>query len=217
MDPGAPYLTVARGLVHEPETLKGSRHVATVRTVRDAEDVTRELEAARGRMPKATHHAYAWRLGPPPGTTRSSDDGEPGGTAGAPILDRIVGAELYDVLVVVSRVFGGTKLGAGGLVRAYGGAAGEALGLAGTRELIPTRRVRLVHQWADSGAVAGVLHAFGLHADDGTFSERVELELEVPLARLHGLGRAVRDATGGRARLEAEAQGSSSAGSTASD
>lgn len=132
------YLTVARDASAELE-VKRSRFLATLARVEDeaaARDVVARLRKEHW---QAGHHCSAFVLGPGAQIQRSSDDGEPSGTAGAPMLDVLRGAEVSDVVVVVSRWFGGTLLGAGGLVRAYSEATREALSAAGTR----TRR-RLV-------------------------------------------------------------------------
>ncbi len=131
------YQTIAADLRHEPPKIKGSRHIATVAPIADESDVAAMIEAARGDFPAANHHAYAWRLGLDGSRFRASDDGEPSGSAGKPILAQIDRLGLTRVAVVVSRIFGGTKLGVGGLIRAYGGAASEAL----ARAVVVERRV----------------------------------------------------------------------------
>ena len=104
-----------------------SRFVATLRPAADADAVAQAVAEVRRRWPDARHHATAVVLGPDGQRQRSSDDGEPAGTAGAPMLSVLVHAELTDVVAVVTRWFGGTLLGAGGLVRAYGGTLTDAL------------------------------------------------------------------------------------------
>jgi len=105
---------------------KSSRFLAVIQPVIDEAAVRERLEAVRREFPDATHHCWARRLGKP-AVERASDDGEPSGTAGAPMLQVLRGAELSDVLGVVVRWFGGTKLGKGGLARAYGAAVRAAL------------------------------------------------------------------------------------------
>lgn len=95
------------------------------------------LETCRLRYPNATHYCYAWRLGPDGSLAHSSDDGEPANSAGAPIARQLVSAELYDVLVVVVRYYGGKKLGVGGLISAYGDAAKDVLDQADMVEVKP--------------------------------------------------------------------------------
>nr|WP_255669110.1 YigZ family protein [Aeromicrobium duanguangcaii] len=101
----------------------------------------------------ARHHCTAFVIGPDGSLRRSNDDGEPSGTAGRPILEVISGREVSDVVVVVTRWFGGTLLGAGGLVRAYGDATAAVLDVAGTRDRVLWRRARLVAPIAEVGAL----------------------------------------------------------------
>ena len=124
----ASILTLARA--HRAETReKGSRFVATAIPVRDAEGARAALDGVRGEFPDATHHCWASVIqgGGAEPEERCHDAGEPGGTAGPPILQAIRGAGLMNVVVVVTRFFGGTKLGKGGLARAYRAAAARAL------------------------------------------------------------------------------------------
>lgn len=111
----------------------------------------------RAELPQATHHCWAWRLGPA-AAERSSDDGEPSGTAGVPILQVLRGAELSDVLAVVVRWYGGTKLGKGGLARAYAGATREALAALATVERVPTDLLELEAAYDRIGAVKRLIH-----------------------------------------------------------
>jgi uncharacterized YigZ family protein len=105
---------------------RGSRFLAVVGPAADEEAVQARLAALESELPDATHHCWAARIGAPP-LERSSDAGEPSGTAGVPILQVLRGAALSDVVAVVVRWFGGTKLGKGGLARAYAGATREAV------------------------------------------------------------------------------------------
>jgi uncharacterized YigZ family protein len=144
------YTTLARRAEHE-EVVRGSRFVALVAPLARPEDAQDLLDEARRRYPDATHHAFAMRWGQ---TMRASDDGEPGGTAGRPMLEVLLKHDLDHVAAVVVRTFGGTKLGAGGLARAYGGVVARAVRAGGTRA-VPDRltiEVRLPY-----GAVDAVL------------------------------------------------------------
>src|SRR5919199_2681678 len=103
---------------------KGSLFFGQAARMEDEAGVQALLAAARAAHPEANHHAFAYRLGAEGRVARFSDDGEPGGTAGRPIMEVLLRESLVDAAVVVSRRFGGTLLGAGGLARAYGGGAG---------------------------------------------------------------------------------------------
>ncbi|MCB9878214.1 MAG: YigZ family protein [Planctomycetes bacterium] len=200
--PADSYRTVAAPFEHEPDKTKGSRHIANVFPVHDAAEIAAALQSVEARMPDATHHAYAWRLGRGEHDFRYSDDGEPSGSAGRPILQQIDGRDLTDVLVVVSRYFGGTKLGTGGLVRAYGGAAAEALDRAEIVEVVPQARLHVEHGYEDSGAIAGVLHAFHVTPEHADYGAAVAFDLTIAETEAEGLVAALRDATAGRARIE---------------
>jgi uncharacterized YigZ family protein len=134
------HTTVGRDAEHA-ETVKGSRFLAWVRSAPDEAAARRTVEEARATYPDASHHCSAWRIGE---RLAADDDGEPGGTAGRPMLEVLLKRDLDHVVVVCVRWFGGTKLGAGGLVRAYGGTAAKALDGAGTRFVPDTRRGRVV-------------------------------------------------------------------------
>lgn len=134
------YRTVAADADAQIE-VKRSRFLARVRRVSDEAAARAVVEACRKQYWDARHHCSAFVLGPSGSLARSSDDGEPSGTAGAPILAAITGRGLCDVVVVVTRYFGGTLLGAGGLVRAYTDAAFAGLDRAG--QLRRRRGVRI--------------------------------------------------------------------------
>ena len=106
---------------------RSSKFLSWIYPVRTEEEIRERLDALRKRYYDATHHCYAWRLGPRGEAFRANDDGEPSGTAGKPILGQINSAGLTDILIVVVRYFGGIKLGTSGLIVAYREAASEAI------------------------------------------------------------------------------------------
>ena len=149
----------------------------------------------------ATHNCWAYRIG---SEYRSSDDGEPAGTAGRPILAAIDGQGYDHVCVVVTRWYGGIKLGAGGLVRAYGGAAAECLRNACRRPLVEMRTLKLHAGFDDLGAVHAALAAHMATKLDETFaSDGIALRLSLPADRVDALKSQLRDATRDRVRIEA--------------
>lgn len=188
----------------EIDKIKGSRFWAFASPVANEEEARAFVEELRRVHRTARHHCYAWRLGVEEVRTRSSDDGEPGGTAGRPILQEIEARGLQNVCVVVVRWFGGTKLGTGGLARAYGGAARAALAAAPTLEIRLTRSARLRFAYPDTAAVEAVLRDHGLRPATADYGANVTLALAVPPEDLEALERALTDATGGRLRLELE-------------
>ena len=159
--PSDRYLVMTDG----PEVeirVKGSRFVGQALAVHGEDQAHARLKTIRKRHHDATHHCSAWWVGPPGHTIeRSDDDGEPSGTAGAPILHPLRGSHRHDGMVVVTRWFGGTKLGAGGLVRAYGRCAAEAIAAAGSETVWITRTFEVDVDYGDVGAVEAVLARHG--------------------------------------------------------
>ena len=154
---------------------------------------------ARVRESDATHNCWAYRIG---ATYRFNDDGEPGGTAGRPILQAIDGQALDRVAVVVARWFGGIKLGAGGLVRAYGGTAAECLRLAAKSPLVERVAVVVRCDFAAAGALRARLAEYeAVKREERSDAEGVELTIELPAARAGALTELVRDLTRGRGQV----------------
>jgi uncharacterized YigZ family protein len=147
----------------------------------------------------ATHNCWAYRIGQ---QYRFADDGEPAGTAGKPILAAIDGQGLDRVVVVVARWFGGIKLGAGGLVRAYGGSAAECLRRAMRREVITYAEVELACDFAFAGSVHGLLAQAGASKVGERYdADGLHLQIRVPAQHLDALCVALRDATRGQATM----------------
>jgi uncharacterized YigZ family protein len=154
-------------------------YLAPAATVEAAQAFVAEL---RRRHPDATHHCFAWRVGWPP-SERAADAGEPAGTAGAPMLAALRAAEVTDVVAVVVRWFGGTKLGKGGLVRAYGGAVRVALERMPVRHQDERVRLRIVCPADRAGSVRRLLRPGAVELAAERWGEQVELELAVAPAR----------------------------------
>lgn len=149
--------------------------------------------------PAATHNCWAYRIGK---DYRSSDDGEPAGTAGRPILAAIDGQGFDRVMMVVTRWYGGINLGAGGLVRAYGGAAAECLRLAPREPLVALAMLELACPFDDLGHVHAALIAHQATKQDEGFDETgARLRVQVPADRVEALKTQLRDATRNRVRV----------------
>lgn len=188
--------TLAAPARHEL-VVRHSRFLADARAVESVDEAMAAL--ADIRRIEATHHCWAYRLGD---AYRSSDDGEPAGTAGRPILAAIDGQGLDRVLVVVTRWYGGINLGAGGLVRAYGGCAAECLRTAPRRPLVELARIELAFDYPDTGAVRAVLDASDARAGEPRFDAAgTRLAIELPAADLPALKQRLRDATRDRVRF----------------
>lgn len=197
------YLTIARAAEAEIE-VKRSRFLCTLRRVDDERAARSVVEGLRKQHWDARHHCSAFRLHPD--VERSSDDGEPAGTAGAPMLDVLRGHEVCDVVAVVTRWFGGTLLGAGGLVRAYGDAVRAALDEAGTlrRTLVREHLLELGH--ADAGRVESELRARGVTVVGTEYAAQVTLRLGVPPEEERRLAALVAELTAGVAETRVAGQ-----------
>lgn len=183
-------------------TVQGSRFIGQVRAVGDEATVTRILEEVREDHPDATHVVSAYRLAGPPTTAAAEDDGEPGGSAGEPVLHVLEANDLLDVLAIVIRYFGGTELGYGGLVRAYSRATTEALEAATVEERSPQESLAIIAAYEDSGTVRSVLESEGV-TFEGTYEERVRFDVAVPADELPALRERLRSATNDRIAFNA--------------
>ena len=189
-------------LVEEIPKIKGSRFLASVAPVDSEAEAAEHLERARKAEHAARHHCWAYRLGPAGDVTRSSDAGEPSGSAGKPILAAIEGRGLTNVSVVVTRYFGGTKLGVGGLVRAYGDAAAAALAQVPTRVIVPTRIVDISVPYDQLGTLETIVAREGVERPEGVYGDFVTFAFEIPVADAQGFAARVFDASSGRIQAE---------------
>ena len=181
---------------------KGSRFIAEVFRIDSADAADARLERVRRREHAATHHCSAYRLGVECDVFRYDDDGEPSGTAGIPILRQIDARALTNVLVVVTRYFGGTKLGTGGLARAYGAAAADALDEAGAVEREIRTRIQVRFAYDDTAPAMQVINQFGAHVEASEYSTVTELVVAVRRSLAADFRHAFRDALGGRGHVE---------------
>ncbi len=181
---------------------KKSRFIATIRPVRTEEEAAAFIEEMKKKYWDARHNCSAYILGERQEQKRMSDDGEPSQTAGKPMLDVLAGAGLTDVAAVVTRYFGGTLLGTGGLVRAYSAAVQE--GLRNSRTITKYWGTELLVR-TDYSGVGKLQYLFGQQKFpilDSSYAEQVELRVLVPAARVDGAIKAVTEATSGRAGIE---------------
>lgn len=180
------------------QEIKKSRFIATAGPVADEAEAKAFIAAHSDAS--ANHNCWAWRLGQ---NYRFSDDGEPGGTAGKPILQAIDGQGLDGVALVVTRWFGGILLGGGGLIRAYGGVAAMCLREAETIPLVETVPVRIVCTFSDLSLIQARLNALAeAKVFDQVFTATgAELSASVPKVDVEAVARLVTDLTSGRAVL----------------
>lgn len=165
--------------------IKRSRFIATVTRAIDPQAALAFVEEIRAEFPDANHHCYAFRAGPPGDSSRigMSDAGEPRGTAGRPMLTILLHAPVGDLAVVVTRYFGGTKLGTGGLVRAYSGALQAALETLPVEPFEPTRQLRVAVDYALHSPLLRWLDQHQGQVLESRFDTRVHLDLSLPLHR----------------------------------
>lgn len=172
------YFTVKEPISNEL-VIKGSRFIGTAIPVRSKDEALQCLSDIRSKFYDATHNCYAYRLGRNGFDFRFSDDGEPNGTAGKPILFMIQKYEFSDVLVVVTRYFGGTKLGVGGLSRAYSDTAEELLKLCVREPVFCTKTVKVLCTYEDVNTVKTVVEKHAV-AVDSDYRDVIEFLCKIP-------------------------------------
>lgn len=195
--------TIAARVTVPGETIKGARFVACAVPfdMNDPAAPRAIVESMRETRKDAVHHGFAWRSGPIAADFGWSDDGEPVGAAGAPILRRIDAAGLLNVIVVVSRDGGAQRLSVGDLTRGYGEAARLVLAAVRVVAFVPMIPVTLRFGYGHSGPVQGVLAAFGAEHVAAEYGEDARLVVRVEAARIEALDAALRDATAGAVRV----------------
>lgn len=195
------YKTVLEGGTGEI-TEKKSRFIATVRPVKTEEEALAFLEGMKKKYWDARHNCFVYSVGLNREYTRCSDDGEPSGTAGRPMLDVILGEDIYNVAVVVTRYFGGVLLGTGGLVRAYSKAVQE--GLAASR-IIEKRRgisLKVTTDYTGIGKIQYIAGERSIPILNSEYTDKVVLELLIPSDEADAVQKAITEGTNGRARME---------------
>lgn len=163
---------------------KGSKFLAFAFPVKNDVEIQEALDEIKAKYHDARHHCYAWRLGPEGVEYRANDDGEPSHSAGTPIYNEIRSRELYDVLVVVVRYFGGTKLGIPGLIEAYGTSAAEALDAAQTVKIVLREPVFIRFPYDQTAEVGRVIQRFKLKPKDSTYGADCWQKFDVRLRDL---------------------------------
>ncbi|MBO4123696.1 YigZ family protein [Cupriavidus gilardii] len=184
--------------VHAELDIRKSRFLAVAMPVADRDEAMRAVQALRAEHPGATHVCWALLAG---GQSGMSDDGEPSGTAGRPILEVLRHHELDGVLAAVVRYYGGIKLGAGGLVRAYTDAIAAALKTAERVERIAYANLALEVDYADEARVRRWLEQTGHTLVDSAYGSTVKLAVRLPASEVEAARAALRDATHGRAQF----------------
>ena len=194
------FRTVYRGGTGEIVEKK-SRFIATVRLVESEEEALSCLEALRKKYWDARHNCFVYIIGENQETVRCSDDGEPSGTAGRPMLDILDGQGIYNVVAVVTRYFGGTLLGTGGLVRAYSGATKE--GIANSSIITKEQGKKFVvdTDYNGVGKLQYIAANMQITIMDTQYTDNVIMTLIVPLDKCEELKKKIVEATAGKAEI----------------
>ena len=183
------------------ETIKKSRFIASVGHAPDVETARQFVTAIKGEFPDATHNCWAFNAGPPGDTAMVglSDDGEPSGTAGKPMLATLLHADVGEVAVVVTRYFGGTKLGTGGLVRAYSSMVNLGLETLSTREKVDTATLAATIPYPAVTLFKRMLPDFEAEVVEEAFTDTAGFTLALPREHLDGFRARLAELTDGRA------------------
>ena len=197
------YKTVYQGGEGEI-TEKKSKFIATVRPVKTEEEALAFLEEMKKKYWDARHNCYVYSIGKNREYTRCSDDGEPSGTAGRPMLDVILGEDIYDVAVVVTRYFGGVLLGTGGLVRAYSKAVQEGLGNSTVIEKKYGYSLSVTTDYTGIGKLQYIAGERGLPILDSEYTDKVVLHLMVPFEEREAVEKEIIEGLNGRVKIQKE-------------
>ncbi|ELY98145.1 IMPACT family protein [Natrialba asiatica] len=200
------YATIAEAATAE-FVVQGSEFIGHARPVESVPDAESFVDAIREEYADATHNVPAYRVRADADgdflREYSSDNGEPSSSAGKPALNVLARREIENCAVVVTRYYGGTNLGVGGLVRAYSRAVKEAVDAAGVVEERPHERVSITVEYDDSGTVRGIIESEG-YEFDADYQAEVTFAVRVPVAAADAFRDRIRSATSGRAELESE-------------
>ncbi|GFI04524.1 YigZ family protein [Lachnospiraceae bacterium 64-25] len=195
-----PYRVVYQEGTGEYEEKK-SRFIANIAPVSSEAEAVSFIESIRKKYYDARHHCTAFIIGRNKEVTRCSDDGEPSGTAGKPILEVLLGADVTNVAAVVTRYFGGTLLGTGGLVRAYTQAAREAIENAGIGIMRYKTEMTIEIDYTDVGKVQYLLGSRKINIAQSRYAEKVEFDIRIPEEERTEISSALTEATAARAKM----------------
>ncbi len=178
--------------------VSNSRFYGTVGRADTVEDAKAFIQGVRDEMPDASHHVYAFKVGYGASVTEGmSDDGEPSGTAGPPALAVVRGADIGDIVLVITRYFGGTKLGTGGLVHAYGQTAREAIAALKTEEKISRKIIGFETPYNLYERVKRLIDEYEAEIEDEDFAAEVTLTIRIPEDNLEGFSATLLDLSAG--------------------
>ncbi len=182
-------------------TAANSRFITTIGRVTSTDEVKDFLNRIRAEMPDASHHVYAFRVGYGNSVIEGmSDDGEPSGTAGPPVLAVLRGTDIGDIMIVVTRYFGGTKLGTGGLVRAYGDGARAGLAILTTEEKRLRHTVGVEVSYAAYEYIKRLIVKYEGEIEDETFAGEITIIFRLPVEHLVAFAHDLSELTAGRSQ-----------------
>ncbi|HET7577923.1 MAG TPA: YigZ family protein [Bacillales bacterium] len=195
------YYTV-RGFGQYTSFVKKSRFIASVGRVENEEAAQAFIEKIKKEHNNANHNCSAYMIGMHDEIQKASDDGEPSGTAGVPMLEVLKKRELKDTIVVVTRYFGGIKLGAGGLIRAYGGAATEGLDATGIVRCEPMQITKITFDYTWLGKLENELRSAGYTINDTHYLDQAGMDILVPIDQTAPFKEWITNLTNGQAQIE---------------
>jgi uncharacterized YigZ family protein len=179
------------------QKIKGSRFIANIFPINSKEEADEYLTKVRKEHYDATHNCYAYIIGANGLEYRANDDGEPNGSAGNPILFSIKKYKLSDVLVVVTRFYGGTKLGVGGLARAYGGTAEEVVKISKRRQIDITKKVKVFTTYDDINVIKRLLDEYAISFDE-VYTDTIEITADIPVSKVEQFRKDITEQTADR-------------------
>ena len=181
---------------------KKSRFIAHVFSIKTEDEATTIINQIKKKYWDARHNCFAYVIGDKGEIQRFSDDGEPQGTAGKPILEVITSRDLTNVLVVVTRYFGGVLLGTGGLVRAYQGATIEGLANATLGEIIDGLTANIEFEYTNLGKIQYICEADNIQIDETDYTEKVHMALTIEKEKIDGFVHKLQNEFSGEIQLE---------------
>lgn len=181
---------------------KKSRFIATVKPVKSEEEAVAFIEALKKKYWNATHNCFAYVIGEHFQIQRCSDDGEPSGTAGKPMLDVLLGEEIHDTVVVVTRYFGGTLLGTGGLVRAYQSSTKAGLEASTIITKMHGHKISIETDYTGLGKIQYILGQRGLTILNSEYTDKVVMEVLLPETQVKQVMAEITEGTNGQALME---------------
>ena len=191
------YLTITKRCRTEIK-VKSSKFISTIIPVKNKDEAMQEIGTIKTEFYNANHNCYAYKIGPDGLEFRYSDDGEPNGSAGKPILFAINKYNLTNILVVVTRFFGGTKLGVGGLARAYTQSTETSLNICQIEKMYKTKNLKVFCSYEDLNIVKYLLQQLAISYVE-TFQDAIEIDANIPISMIDRFILDLKNKTGDRA------------------